>query len=193
MSDCGICLEPLKKPVSIPCGHIHCEKCLRSHIINGKDALASTCPTCRQAFHIATPDLAVVPEKYHKFIQPSIRQVYIDVPSISKLTKEVGSLKTQIKELKRKTKDLDTLCETYEHQLAICDQKERDWKLKVENLLFDNGELRQECESLKSSICMSQKFLSSWRPPFIYAVAMARTPHLPQEVAWTWRGRRRLS
>ncbi|KIM60680.1 hypothetical protein SCLCIDRAFT_1216589 [Scleroderma citrinum Foug A] len=96
MSDCGICLETLKKPVSIPCGHVHCEECLRSHIVNGKDAFISTCPTCQQTFHTAIPDLAAMPEKYQGFIQSSIRQVFIDIPSISRLTKEINSLKFQV-------------------------------------------------------------------------------------------------
>lgn len=77
MADCGICLEPLKKPTSIPCGkdephrskcidsdtrigHIHCEKCLRSHILSGEDAFTSTCPTCRQTFYTGLLDVIAV-------------------------------------------------------------------------------------------------------------------------------------
>ncbi|KIK92532.1 hypothetical protein PAXRUDRAFT_829865 [Paxillus rubicundulus Ve08.2h10] len=54
MTECGICLDAMKTPVSIPCGHVHCQKCLREHIGSGADALKSTCPTCRNPFYIGS-------------------------------------------------------------------------------------------------------------------------------------------
>uniref|UniRef100_A0A3Q1EA49 Tripartite motif-containing protein 16-like n=1 Tax=Acanthochromis polyacanthus TaxID=80966 RepID=A0A3Q1EA49_9TELE len=47
---CWICVDLLKDPVTIPCGHNYCKKCLRSHW--GRQYLGKTysCPQCRQTF-----------------------------------------------------------------------------------------------------------------------------------------------
>ena len=47
---CIICLEDAKDPVAIPCGHIHCEKCLIQCIEACDNAIECPCPTCRAPF-----------------------------------------------------------------------------------------------------------------------------------------------
>lgn len=92
-----------------------------------------------------------MPEKYQGFIQSSIRKVFIDIPSISRLTKEVGSLKSQVKTLSKEKKDIVARSE---RQFAAYDQAEDEWRLKVEELLFDYDELRKKHESLKSKYAL---------------------------------------
>lgn len=92
-----------------------------------------------------------MPEKYQGFIQSSIRKVFIDIPSISRLTKEVGSLKSQVKTLSKEKKDIVARSE---RQFAVYDQAEDEWRLKVEELLFDYDELRKKHESLKSKYAL---------------------------------------
>ncbi|KAI6149559.1 hypothetical protein BKA82DRAFT_995166 [Pisolithus tinctorius] len=148
MADCGICLEALKKPVSTPCGHVHCEACLRNYIVSSNDALKSTCPTCRREFHIATPDLAVVPEKYHGFILPTIRKLYIDIPSTSKLVKKVNSLKTQVKDLSKEIDLLDERCDGLEREVQAFAEAERATRIEMRALQNEYEELSYKYDSM---------------------------------------------
>uniref|UniRef100_A0A8C4SUV5 FinTRIM family, member 25 n=1 Tax=Erpetoichthys calabaricus TaxID=27687 RepID=A0A8C4SUV5_ERPCA len=44
---CSVCLDILKEPVSIPCGHNYCKQCIEDY---WDTAEVFCCPQCRQAF-----------------------------------------------------------------------------------------------------------------------------------------------
>ncbi|KAF8238104.1 hypothetical protein L208DRAFT_1243921 [Tricholoma matsutake] len=111
---CSICLSPFKEPVSIPCGHVYCTKCLADHVNTpGSEDTTSSCPTCRTVFNIVTPDLTYLPKKYHQYVVPSVRRVFLDPSGEATLQKKLIRAEARVRKLEAEQETLLKQCEKH--------------------------------------------------------------------------------
>ncbi|KZP24475.1 hypothetical protein FIBSPDRAFT_735869 [Athelia psychrophila] len=149
MVQCGICLELLKQPVVIPCGHLHCERCLTSHIKAGHDAMHSTCPTCRAKFNVASLDLRYVPKKYHEFIKPSVQRVWIEIPSQDGFKSRISELEKRLDVVHRDKQLLLEKCEQNLDAIKHHAEGERNARTEAEKAKTEASHLKKQLALLK--------------------------------------------
>ncbi|KAJ7117807.1 hypothetical protein C8R44DRAFT_879344 [Mycena epipterygia] len=141
---CGICLSKLKEPVSVPCGHVYCTECLTGHVsATSADGFTSNCPTCRETFNMVRPELTCLPKKFHQYIVPSIRRVYIDMSRHEGLRKKLSASEVRVKALEKDKERLMAECERHIAAARAHSQGETDAILKAKDIEEELEETRE--------------------------------------------------
>ncbi|TFK39708.1 hypothetical protein BDQ12DRAFT_681070 [Crucibulum laeve] len=153
-SQCSICLSNYKDPVCIPCGHIYCTRCLSDYVNNpANEGMTCACPTCRTEFNLVTPDVTYLPKKFHPFVVPSVRRVYLDTGNTAALQKKLTKAQARIQKLEQ---DQETLLAQCEHKLQLMQvHREGERELRVEN-----DELKEEMDELSTRLTEMEERLA---------------------------------
>ncbi|KAJ4474990.1 hypothetical protein J3R30DRAFT_3406155 [Lentinula aciculospora] len=78
MPVCNICIDELKEPVCLPCGHVFCGTCIVGIINTIKPATGlQPCPTCRRLYSIINVDPSTIPPPIRPHLVTSIRKLYM--------------------------------------------------------------------------------------------------------------------
>uniref|UniRef100_A0A3Q1FIK7 RING-type domain-containing protein n=1 Tax=Acanthochromis polyacanthus TaxID=80966 RepID=A0A3Q1FIK7_9TELE len=70
---CSICLDLLKDPVTIPCGHNYCMNCIKECWDGQYLGQTYSCPQCRQTFR-PRPDL-----KKNTVLEPTSENLFVKI------------------------------------------------------------------------------------------------------------------
>ncbi|XP_042619093.1 E3 ubiquitin-protein ligase TRIM11-like isoform X3 [Cyprinus carpio] len=161
---CPVCLDLLKDPVAIPCGHSYCMSCITECWDQKDQKGVYSCPQCRQTF---TPRpalnkntiLAEVVEQLKKTkLQAGPENVESDVCTRRKC-KSVKSRQVVLEERKRKfqhriqqrQKDLEELKEASFQSLAVYPESADEPNITVSSLL-SYDDLRKSVSQLKEKL-----------------------------------------
>ncbi|MGH0152763.1 UNVERIFIED_CONTAM: hypothetical protein FKN15_039148 [Acipenser sinensis] len=158
---CSVCLELLKDPVTIPCGHSYCIGCIKNCWDQTDHTGVYSCPQCRETF-TPRPDLcrntmlAEVVEKLKKTgLNPPPAQSYAglgDVPCDFCTGRKFKALKSCLT-------CLASYCETHvkPHNEKQLGETQTEIQQRIQERLKDVEELKQAVESLKRSACIEIK------------------------------------
>ncbi|XP_058021931.1 E3 ubiquitin-protein ligase TRIM65 isoform X1 [Ahaetulla prasina] len=148
---CCICLEMFTTPVTVPCGHSFCEKCINSHWDKEEEAglKICTCPECRKGFP-ERPKLSktVLLENLVELLK--LEEVPPGV-SEGEIRKAAGS---QARQCPNHGQPLELYCVT-EKRCICCVCTVRSCQ-KHQRALFEEGRKAQE-ESIKETLEEKQK------------------------------------
>ncbi|KAJ3821212.1 hypothetical protein F5878DRAFT_41596 [Lentinula raphanica] len=89
---CNICIDDLKEPVCLPCGHVFCGSCIVRTVNTIKPATSlQPCPTCRRLYSIINVDPSTIPPPIRPHLVPSIRKLYLGDTHVKPVVADVAS------------------------------------------------------------------------------------------------------
>ncbi|KAL0953919.1 hypothetical protein HGRIS_005085 [Hohenbuehelia grisea] len=156
---CSICLQCSSDPVSIPCGHIYCAECLSECVNTEEDDFTAKCPTCRAEFTTVNPDLSLLPKKYHQYVLPSIRRLFIDMTEFEAMQRKTKDLEKKVRALEKDREQLMRQCERHiaaSHAHASGEAKARQ---ALSNIGIEAKKLREEKDAaITEGATLRQKY-----------------------------------
>ncbi|KAI0057414.1 hypothetical protein BV25DRAFT_1790874, partial [Artomyces pyxidatus] len=78
MAACAICLDALRSPIALPCGHVYCHDCISSLVKEATSLATTKCPTCRTPFPLIALNPYLVPANLRPYILPPFRRIYLN-------------------------------------------------------------------------------------------------------------------
>jgi len=207
MVSCHICIEQVKNPVSLPCGHIFCANCIVKSI-RAVEHFTNfhPCPLCRSVYNIAPVNLKMVPPNLRAFVTPSIRRLYIeegnDMP--------IASSSSDISRLQAENHALRNYCAMWQKRAEIQGSANLNlFKLantirdQASHLARERDDLQRHCSWLKSKVdddesltrgnakpCTSYewpvKTRQSLEPPLSVVTSSTSTVPLPSQSPSGW-------
>ncbi|XP_034064186.1 tripartite motif-containing protein 65-like [Gymnodraco acuticeps] len=84
---CWICLDVMKDPVTIPCGHSYCMDCITNYWDGEEQKKKKSCPQCRKAF---TPRSALVKNTMLSFLVEQLNRTELLTLKRSRAQKEIN-------------------------------------------------------------------------------------------------------
>ncbi|KIP03802.1 hypothetical protein PHLGIDRAFT_42567, partial [Phlebiopsis gigantea 11061_1 CR5-6] len=118
MPTCLICLNSLRNPAVLPCGHVFCHDCIVRVVRNVEPFTHQHfCPTCRIPFTITHIDPQLIPSHIRPHLTPAIRKLSLDftIPCStpnSNITLECDRLRAE-------NASLRACCETWRKRAAV--------------------------------------------------------------------------
>ncbi|OJT07151.1 hypothetical protein TRAPUB_1966 [Trametes pubescens] len=79
MPTCIVCLETLKNPAALPCGHVFCYECV-IRLVRAVNPYTPNhfCPTCKQPYTILNVDPNLIPHHLRHHVTPAVRKLSLE-------------------------------------------------------------------------------------------------------------------
>ncbi|KAI0664499.1 hypothetical protein C8Q70DRAFT_895680, partial [Cubamyces menziesii] len=79
MPTCVVCLDALKDPAALPCGHVFCYDCV-IRLVRSVSPFSTShfCPTCKKPYTISNVDPNLVPHHLRQHVTPSVRKLHLE-------------------------------------------------------------------------------------------------------------------
>ncbi|KAF4569586.1 hypothetical protein EYR40_008564 [Pleurotus pulmonarius] len=120
-SACSICIDRLKAPIALPCGHVYCHECILNTIHQITPYTTQhNCPTCRAPFSTVNIDPNFVPSHLRQYITPSIRKLYMEEQMDSWPSASSGALTDKdIARIMAENESLRTSCGLWQRRAEV--------------------------------------------------------------------------
>ncbi|KAK7938313.1 hypothetical protein WMY93_001639 [Mugilogobius chulae] len=112
---CPVCLDLLKDPVTIPCGHSYCRNCVQQHWDQEDEKQLYSCPQCRQSF---SPRPVLIKNIMLADLVEQLKKTHYDVAALKKHQLVAPSHKLQENICSQHHKVMDLFCRS--DQQIIC-------------------------------------------------------------------------